>query len=100
VWSILHPCFPGWGPDAPRSWSAAGYYQEGWWLADNPGFRGKFGANHRTLSTYLNGLIDHGFDIETVVEPEPGPDWNARVPDGVAVPVYLVVRARRRWAPS
>ena len=96
VWSILHPCFPGWGPDAPTSWSPGGYYEEGWWLAENLGFRGQVGANHRMLSTYFNGLIGHGLDIEAVVEPEPGAAWSARLPAGVPVPVYLVVRARRR----
>jgi 2-polyprenyl-3-methyl-5-hydroxy-6-metoxy-1,4-benzoquinol methylase len=96
VWSILHPCFPGWGPEAPRSWSPGGYYQEGWWLADNLGFRGKVGANHRMLSTYFNALILHGFVLQAVVEPEPGLDWSARFQRGVPVPVYLVVQARRR----
>jgi SAM-dependent methyltransferase len=96
VWSILHPCFPGWSPEAPSSWSGRGYYEEGWWLANNPGFRGKVGANHRRLSTYLNALVRHGLDIEEVAEPEPGRDWNAKLPGGVPVPVYLVVRCRRR----
>jgi hypothetical protein len=61
-------------------------------LADNPAFRGKVGGNHRMQSTYLNGLIGLGFDVEAVVKPEPGPGWNARLPDGVPVPVYLLVR--------
>lgn len=46
VFSILHPCFPGWGDDAPSSWPPGrGYFAEGWWLADNPGFRGKEGRS-------------------------------------------------------
>lgn len=52
VFSILHPCFAGAGDDAPSSWPpTATYDDEGWWLADNPGFRGKVGANHRRLSS-------------------------------------------------
>jgi len=87
TFSILHPCFPGWGPDAPSSWPPErGYYVEGWWLADNPGFRGKVGASHRTLSTYLNELIANGLAIERLAEPEHG-DW--------PVPTYLVARCRR-----
>jgi len=44
VFSLLHPCFPGWDRDAPSSWPPdRGYYWEGWWLAGNPGFRGKVG---------------------------------------------------------
>jgi SAM-dependent methyltransferase len=72
VFSILHPCFPGWGDDAPSSWPIGrGYFAEGWWLADNPGFRGKVGASHRMLSTYLNQLVEHGFSIEKAAEPRP-----------------------------
>jgi ubiquinone/menaquinone biosynthesis C-methylase UbiE len=34
VFSLLHPCFPGWDSDAPSSWPPGrGYYQEGLWLA-------------------------------------------------------------------
>jgi SAM-dependent methyltransferase len=96
VLSIVHPCFPGSGPDAPSSWPPGrGYHAEGWWLADNPGFRGKVGANHRTLSTYLNGLLEHGLQIERVSEPEPEAGWFEDKGGGEAVPLYLVVRCLR-----
>jgi hypothetical protein len=93
VFSILHPCFPGWDDDAPSSWPGrAGYFQEGWWQAQNTGFRGKVGANHRTLSTYLNLLTRHGLQLGVVVEPQPGADWAARKPGAGAVPVHLAAR--------
>jgi 2-polyprenyl-3-methyl-5-hydroxy-6-metoxy-1,4-benzoquinol methylase len=96
VFSIVHPCFPGWGPTAPSSWPPGrGYYAEGWWLADNPGFRGKVGANHRTLATYLNLLAERGLVVERVDEPEPSGDWVAAKGEGELVPVFLVVRCRR-----
>jgi ubiquinone/menaquinone biosynthesis C-methylase UbiE len=96
VLSILHPCFPGWGEDAPSSWPPRrGYYAEGWWLADNSGFRGKIGANHRTLSTYLNALVEHGLAVEHVAEPEPVGEWVDSEPGRDPVPVFLVVRCRR-----
>jgi SAM-dependent methyltransferase len=96
VFSIVHPCFPGSGPDAPSSWPPGrGYHEEGWWLADNPGFRGKVGANHRTLSTYLNGLLHHGLQIERITEPEPEPGWFEAKGGDEAVPLYLVVRCTR-----
>ena len=95
VFSILHPCFPGWDADAPSSWPATGgYYAEGWWLAQNSGIRGQVGANHRMLSTYLNGLRRHGLIVEVAVEPVPGDDWVARAPNRTPVPVYLVARCR------
>ena len=93
VFSILHPCFPGWDEDAPSSWPCAdGYFREGWWRAQNTGFRGKVGANHRTLSTYLNLLTRHGLQLDVVLEPRPGADWAARKLGAGAVPVHLVAR--------
>ena len=96
VFSIIHPCYPGWGDTSPSSWPPdGGYYTEGWWLAQNPGLRGKVGASHRTLSTYLNALVAHGFVLERLAEPEPGPAWLQSKPPGRARPVYLVARCRR-----
>ena len=96
VFSILHPCFPGWGDDAPSSWPVGrGYFTEEWWLADNTGFRGKVGANHRMLSTYLNALVEHGLALERVAEPIPVGEWLEAKPSADLVPVFLVVRCRR-----
>jgi SAM-dependent methyltransferase len=97
VFSLLHPCFPGWDRDAPSSWPPQlGYFHEGWWLAGNPGFRGKVGSSHRMLSTYLNALTSHGFVPEQVTEPRPGPGWEQRLPGAAPVPLHLVARYHRR----
>lgn len=76
VFSIVHPCF-----QTPRStWIqredgttarvVSGYFDEGFWRSDNPnGVRGKVGAYHRTLSTYLNALASAGLALEKAVEP-------------------------------
>lgn len=97
VFSILHPCFPGWDEDAPSAWPpVGGYYQEGWWRAENSGFRGKVGSHFRMLSTYLNALLRHGLAIDAVQEPEPPPGWSERSPGSAPVPYALVVRCRRR----
>jgi SAM-dependent methyltransferase len=101
VFSLLHPCFPGWDRDAPSSWPPdQGYYHEGWWLAGSPGFRGKVGANHRMLSTYLNALAAHGLVPERVAEPRPEPDWQQRRPGAAPVPLYLVARCRSTENPA
>jgi len=98
---ILHPCFPGWAAeDAPSSWPRdAGYHAEGWWLADNPGIRGRVGSSHRTLSTYLNALVRHGLAIEAAAEPPPSAGVLARQaaaqPGAGPLPMYLVLRCRR-----
>lgn len=92
VFSILHPCFPGWGESAPSSWPPdSTYFDEGWWLARNRGFRGMVGSNHRTLSTYLNLLARHKLRIEHAVEPEPT-EWAGTPP---SVPLYFVGRCCR-----
>lgn len=100
VFSILHPCFPGWDQDAPSSWPPrGGYYAEGRWHARNPGIRGKVGSNHRTLSTYLNSLIRHRLAIEQAAEPVPGPQILARQraaqPGAGPPPMFLVIACRR-----
>jgi hypothetical protein len=86
VASIVHPCFPGnekglstWPPDG-------GYDAEGWWTSPNhnpDGVRIRVGATHRKLSTYLNGLLDAGLQIERMLEP-PAP-----------MPTFLLWRCRR-----
>lgn len=85
VFSILHPCCPGAGPTTPSAWPPdGGYGSEGWWLADNPGMRGKVGSNFRMLSTYCNAVIAAGFQIREVAEP-----------CSDDVPMFLVVDSRR-----
>src|SRR5215475_2140002 len=96
VFSIIHPCFPGWGDDAPSSWPPGeSYFTERWWLAGNSGIRGKVGSTHRMLSTYLNLLREHGLAVDRVLEPRPDPEWVRRKnPSDDLVPVFLVARCR------
>jgi 2-polyprenyl-3-methyl-5-hydroxy-6-metoxy-1,4-benzoquinol methylase len=86
--SLLHPCFPGlrdgvseqlssWPPDH-------GYDTEGWWTTHGDGVRGRVGANHRMLSTYLNATVRAGFELEEFREP------------AAQVPRFFIARSRRR----
>jgi ubiquinone/menaquinone biosynthesis C-methylase UbiE len=99
IFSFLHPCFPGWGPEVSGSWpTGRGYYEEGWWLssAASSGIRRRVGATHRTLSTYFNALAAHGLAVECVSEPEPSWEhWLRQQPGDDPVPVFLVARCRR-----
>src|SRR5216683_14354 len=87
VASIVHPCFPG-NDKGLSSWPPNGRYEaEGWWTSPdhNPnGARIRVGATHRKLSTYLNGLLDAGLELERIIEP-PAP-----------IPTFLLWRCRRR----
>jgi 2-polyprenyl-3-methyl-5-hydroxy-6-metoxy-1,4-benzoquinol methylase len=97
VFSILHPCFGG-GKDISGSWSPAGsYYAEGRWVAEDvrSTLRRQVGANHRTLSTYLNALRGQDLWIDRVAEPPPLTDWDP-AHDADRKPVHLVVRALKR----
>ena len=54
---------------------------------------------HRTLTTYLNGLLQGGFELLGVVEPEP-PEDMLDIPgmrDELRRPMMLLVKARKRF---
>ena len=90
AWSIIHPGFPGVGEIQP-SWPRGGsYFDEGWWNTGGAGVRGRVGSNHRTLSTYLNTLVVHGFALEATDEPR----WSP-TPQDPPMPFFLVTRWRR-----
>jgi SAM-dependent methyltransferase len=96
TFSLLHPCFPGWG-DRPSSWPPAeGYRREGWWRSLTGGLRARVGSSHRMLSTYVNALVDHDLVIERLVEPWPdSEEWRRLAPEKAPVPVHLAGRCRR-----
>lgn len=77
VFTLVHPCFntPGSdiAPDADGRIRAAivrRYTEEGHWTSGRTGaWRNKVGAHHRTLSTYVNGLLSSGFTLLRIEEP-------------------------------
>jgi SAM-dependent methyltransferase len=90
AWSINHPAFPG-IEEVRSNWPTNGsYFDEGLWFTDGTGVRGTVGANHRTLSTYFNTLIDAGFVLDRVDEPP----WQLS-PDHPARPFFLVTSWRK-----
>jgi SAM-dependent methyltransferase len=94
VFSILHPCFPG-AASVSSSWPTKGrYYDEGLWTADaaRSPLRRQVGANHRTLSTYLNTCRRHRLWVDRLSEPAPDPRWAQERPHADRAPVYLVTR--------
>ncbi len=97
VFSMLHPCFPG-VEGVSSAWPTGGrYYDEGWWRADGElsSLRREVGANHRTLSTYVNTLRRHGLMVDQVREPAPNESLVAQRPGIDAFPLYLAVRCTR-----
>ena len=97
MFSIMHPCFPGWADVLPGdSPPDGGYFNECWWAAaagPSPDPRNTVGTNHRMVSTYFNTFGRAGLMLEAVSEPEPGPGW--RLPEAEPVPMFLVARYRK-----
>jgi ubiquinone/menaquinone biosynthesis C-methylase UbiE len=94
VFSILHPCFPG-SATVSGAWPSTGrYHDEGYWIADQATatLRRQVGANHRTLSTYLNSLASHRLGLTQMSEPAPPVEWTADRRDAARFPVFLVAR--------
>lgn len=100
VFSVLHPCFPG-GANVSGAWPQTGsYHEEGWWLPDGTlsSLRRQVGANHRTLSTYLNALRQHDLWLDAVAEPAPRARWTEERRDAARYPVFLVAKCLKRHA--
>jgi SAM-dependent methyltransferase len=93
VFSLLHPCFPGW-PGVSGAWPPEGYYEERFWRPEAAGseLRREVGSNHRMLSTYLNALVAHGLVIEELFERALDP-WP--IPDVNPMPMFLAGRCRK-----
>jgi ubiquinone/menaquinone biosynthesis C-methylase UbiE len=101
VFAILHPCYntpPSGEMASPDGWvrTVSGYWAEGFWRSDTrPGPPGKVGAYHRTLSTYVNGLIDAGLVLERICEPRATASRAEKRPVWAEVPAVLVARCRK-----
>jgi 2-polyprenyl-3-methyl-5-hydroxy-6-metoxy-1,4-benzoquinol methylase len=101
VFAVLHPCY-----HTARSGelvtpegvvrTVGAYFAEGHWRsATRPGPPGKVGAYHRTLSTYVNALLDAGFVLERLGEPRATGVAAERRPVWAEVPAVLVGRCTR-----
>lgn len=107
IFSCEHPVFTAsgrqeWclGPQGEkRHWPVDRYFQEGEREAI---FLGEPVVKyHRTLTTYLNTLLEEGFCLSACVEPEPAPHLLQSVPDmqqELRRPMMLLVAARKQKA--
>lgn len=105
VFSITHPCFQSPGTsvetDAGGNFVARRirrYHEEGFWRSDGERtIRSRMGAHHRTLSTYVNRLLERGFALRGLTEPTlpPGSYATAASQGMVHVPSVLVIDAYR-----
>jgi ubiquinone/menaquinone biosynthesis C-methylase UbiE len=99
---ISHPCFLA--PFAQTVPAADGrpgrlvadYLREEFWRSPNPDGVRRAGAYHRTLSTYLNALVRHGFALEATLEPAASGAYAQAHREYTQVPIFLGLRVRRR----
>lgn len=102
VFSVEHPIFTAYGNqdwmyDADGSilcWPVDRYFSEGKREAVFLGER--MIKYHRTLTTYLNTLLQTGFSIESVVEPMPSDEMLPHMPDELRRPMMLLVSAKKK----
>lgn len=105
VFSVEHPVFTAYGsqdwcydPEGNRlHWPVDRYFSEGLRKAT---FLGEeITKYHKTLATYVNGLIQSGFEITGLVEPEPDESLLDTIPnmrDELRRPMMLIVSAVRK----
>lgn len=104
VFSVEHPVFTAYGSQA---WYDDEYGKHLHWPLDHYFNEGKrnaifLGENvtkyHRTLTSYLSGLISSGFSIQAIVEPQPSPEMLQNIPemiDELRRPMMLLISAKK-----
>lgn len=105
IFSVEHPVFTAQGP---QDWFYSETGEKLHWPVDNYFREGKREARflgeqvekyHKTLTTYLNTLIDTGFEIRRVIEPQPPEQFLKDIPDmaeELRRPMMLLVAARKK----
>ena len=106
VFSVEHPVFTAqgsqeWHCDAQGNhlhWPVDSYFSEG---VRKAGFLGEEVMKyHKTLTAYVNGLLQNGFELLELVEPQPEPGLLEAYPeimrDELRRPMMLLVSARKR----
>lgn len=105
VFSVEHPVFTAQGSQdwiydekgLPLHWPVDNYFTEGLRKAH---FLGEEVTKyHKTLTTYVNGLIQAGFEITGLIEPEPDPALFGKIPgmeDELRRPMMLLVSAQKK----
>lgn len=102
IFSVEHPVFTAFGT---QDWYRDAEGKILHFPVDNYFVEGKREANflgenvikyHKTLTTYLNGLLKSGFEIIGVVEPQPSEELLEKMKDELRRPMMLIVSARKK----
>ncbi|WLR42560.1 class I SAM-dependent methyltransferase [Bacillus carboniphilus] len=104
IFSILHPCFitpeSGWEKTKTGEklhWNVDQYFYEG--VYEQPlGDKERMLFFHRTLTSYINGLINTGFTLEAVIEPMPSKEMLKKYPsfeEDFRCPDFIVFKVKK-----
>ena len=96
VFSLSHPCFPGWESD----WNRLGHVEIAEYFEETK-VQATYGYNFfRPLSSYLNLLLDNDCSITRIIEPRYSSEILQQHPKKAQaksnhVPQFIVIRAQR-----
>lgn len=105
IMSVEHPVFTAQGKEEwvkdqngkNLYWPVDRYFDESKRQTDFLGYGIK--KYHRTIMTYVNTLIDHGFMIDRIIEPTPTEEMIKTVPgmkDEIRRPMMLIIAATKK----
>lgn len=105
IFSVEHPIFTAHGTQEwyrnangeIEHWPVDNYFQEGLRCTNFLGEQ--VHKYHKTLTTYINGLLTNGFEILNVIEPQPDAEMLESVEgmrDELRRPMMLIVSARKK----
>lgn len=101
AFTITHPCFQTpfarWvdTPEGEQVRQVSSYLRETFWTGTrSDDVRSRQGEYHRTLATYLNGLVDAGFTLQRLIEPAAGGESARLYPGRAHIPPFLGARWR------
>jgi ubiquinone/menaquinone biosynthesis C-methylase UbiE len=98
AFTVPHPCFDAPGTETISTSSGmrrvvGDYFDEGHWRSAHPHSVRRAGNYHRTISTYITAVLDHGFALRSCEEPAPTDAVRAETPHRVGLPPFLLVSA-------
>lgn len=102
VFSVEHPVFTAEGKQewcydnqgTIKHWPVDNYYREGY--RESRFLGQEIVKYHKTLTTYLNGLLTNGFILRQIVEPQPSQELLSNIPEmkeELRRPMMLLVSA-------
>lgn len=105
IFSVEHPVFTAYGTQEwyknekgeIKHWPVDNYFHEGIRCTNFLGEQ--VHKYHKTLTTYINGLLNNGFELLNLIEPQPEAEMLEKIEgmrDELRRPMMLIIAARKR----